>query len=336
MKKLSAILSVILFLCLGAFYVLYLDLLKFANKPASRNSLTAIFVISPGQGFKTVSDNLHKMEVLDYPLKLRVFARLRGLDKRIRAGEYLLNSNMTPTQMLEIFINGKVMLHRVTVPEGYTQQQITALLEGSGLVSGQAFNEAIHETNLTDQMNISADSLEGYLFPDTYYFPRGVTPQTIISTMVNRFWTQFDGAWKQRADELGLSVHEVITLASIIEKEAGVASERPIISSVFHNRLEKKMRLESDPTVIYGLVDFNGNITREHLDTYTPYNTYRIRGLPPGPIANPGAAAIEAALYPADTDYLFFVAKKDRTHQFSTTILEHNRAVRKYQLRRKE
>ena len=336
MKKLSAILSVILFLCLGAFYVLYLDLLKFANKPASRTSLTAVFVISPGQGFKTVSNNLHKMGVLEFPLKFRLFARLKRFDKRIRAGEYLLNSTMTPTQILEIFISGKVMLHRVTVPEGFAQQQIAELLERSGLVSEQAFIEATQDTSLMNQLNITVDSFEGYLFPDTYYFPRGVLAKKIISTMVNRFWTQFGDEWKKRADELGLSVHEVITLASIIEKETGVSSERPIISSVFHNRLKKRMRLESDPTVIYGLVDFNGNITRKHLDTFTPYNTYRIRGLPPGPIANPGAAAIESALFPADTDYLFFVSKKDRTHKFSTTILEHNRAVRKYQLRRKK
>ena len=336
MKKLSAILSVILFLCLGAFYVLYLDLLKFTNKPASRTSLTAVFLISPGQRFKTVSNNLHKIGILEFPLKFRMFARLKGLDKRIRAGEYLLNSNMTPTQMLEIFISGKVMLHRVTVPEGFTQQQIAVLLEQSGLVSEQAFIEAAQDTHLRNQLNIAVDSFEGYLFPDTYFFPRGVSAKKIISTMVNRFWAQFGADWKKRADELGMSVHEVITLASIIEKETGVASERPIISSVFHNRLKKKMRLESDPTVIYGLVDFNGNITRKHLDTHTPYNTYRIRGLPPGPIANPGAAAIEAALFPADTDYLFFVSKKDRTHKFSTTILEHNRAVRKYQLRRKK
>jgi UPF0755 protein len=132
-----------------------------------------------------------------------------------------------------------------------------------------------------------------------------------------------------------MSIHEIVTLASIIEKETGDPSERPVIASVFHNRLKKGMRLESDPTVIYGIENFDGNITRHHLKTPTPYNTYTIRGLPPGPIANPGRDAIKAALYPADTDYLFFVSRKDRTHQFSTTIEEHNAAVRKYQLRRR-
>ncbi len=131
---------------------------------------------------------------------------------------------------------------------------------------------------------------------------------------------------------MGYTVHQILTLASIIEKETGTASERPIISSVFHNRLKKGMRLETDPTVIYGIENFDGNLTRKHLRTPTPYNTYKMKGLPPGPIASPGLAAIEAALYPAETAYLFFVSRKDRTHQFSSTLAEHNRAIRKYQL----
>ena len=135
---------------------------------------------------------------------------------------------------------------------------------------------------------------------------------------------------------MGLSIHQIITIASIIEKETGASFERPVISSVFHNRLKKKMRLESDPTVIYGIKKFNGNITRKDLKTFTPYNTYVIKGLPPGPIANPGIKAINAALFPADTDFLFFVSKKDTTHKFSTNIRDHNKAVRKYQLRRRK
>ena len=153
--------------------------------------------------------------------------------------------------------------------------------------------------------------------------------------MTDRFNTVFTPEWKKRAADLKMSVHEIVTLASIIEKETGAESERPLIASVFHNRLKRKMRLETDPTVIYGISHFNGNLTRKDLATPTPYNTYTIRGLPPGPIANPGAKALEAALYPADTQYLFFVSKKDTTHQFSTNIKDHNRAVRKYQLRKR-
>lgn len=152
--------------------------------------------------------------------------------------------------------------------------------------------------------------------------------------MVKRFWAIFKPEWKNRAKILGFSIHQVVTFASIIEKETGAAFERPIISSVFHNRLKRRMRLQSDPTVIYGIKDFDGNLTRKHLAKTTPYNTYRINGLPPGPIANAGIKAIEAALYPADTKFLYFVSKKDTTHKFSANIRDHNSAVRKYQLRR--
>jgi UPF0755 protein len=179
---------------------------------------------------------------------------------------------------------------------------------------------------------IKAETFEGYLFPDTYLFPKDTTSEEIISTMVKRFRSVFKPEWKNRAEALGFSIHQVVTLASIVEKETGVASERPVISSVFHNRLKRKMRLESDPTVIYGIKDFDGNITKKHLAEPTPYNTYVIRGLPPGPIANAGVGAFEAVLFPADTKFLYFVSKKDTTHQFSTNIKDHNRAVRKYQL----
>jgi len=160
--------------------------------------------------------------------------------------------------------------------------------------------------------------------------------EQIISTMVNRFRSVFSTEWALRAKELGFTVDQIVTLASIIEKETGAAFERPIISSVFHNRLKKKMRLESDPTVIYGIKNFDGNLTRKHLGTLTPYNTYKIKGLPAGPIANPGRAALEAALYPEKTVFLYFVSKRDTTHYFSTNLKEHNQAVRKYQLRRKK
>ena len=181
-------------------------------------------------------------------------------------------------------------------------------------------------------MGIPGKTVEGYLFPETYFFQKQASAEKIIRAMIGRFKSVFTKEWKNRAQELGFSVHEIVTLASIIEKETGVAKERSIISSVFHNRLEKGIRLASDPTVIYGIENFDGNLTRQDLRTRTPYNTYTNYGLPPGPIANPGKAALEAALYPADTPYLYFVAKPDNTHHFSTTLAEHNRAVRKYQL----
>jgi UPF0755 protein len=196
------------------------------------------------------------------------------------------------------------------------------------------FISSATDSSFVREEGIDAETFEGYLFPDTYYFSKDVTSEKIISAMVKKFRSVFTSTYKEQAKKLGLSIHRAVTLASIIEKETGDPEERSVISSVFHNRLKKKMRLESDPTVIYGIKDFDGNIKKRHLKTSTPYNTYQIPGLPPGPIANPGKKAIEAALFPADTDFLYFVSKKDNTHMFSTNIRDHNKAVRKYQLKK--
>ena len=313
-----------------------MDIVKSVEYPSNpEQSISAAVVIKPGQQFKTVPEHLHQLGLLKKPFKFKLYARLKQLDKRIKAGEYLLSSDMSPKEILDKLVSGKVRQHKITIPEGYSLAQIAAVVSSAGFATKDVFMKSGHDPNLVHAFGIHADSFEGYLFPDTYYFSRGITVEKIISAMVKRFHSQFKLEWKQQARTIGFSIHEIVTLASIIEKETGAPSERHLISSVFHNRLKKKMRLESDPTVIYGIDGFDGNITREHLNTHTPYNTYRNRGLPPGPIANPGSAAIEAALYPDDTSYLFFVSKKDGTHKFSTTISEHNRAVRKYQLRKK-
>jgi UPF0755 protein len=243
---------------------------------------------------------------------------------------------MTPNQVLDVLVDGKTYLHRITIPEGFTLKQIAEVLRTNELGQTDEFIALATDPQYVSSFEINAQSLEGYLFPDTYYFPRSATTKMIIRKMVERFDEQFPAQWHDRAKALGRTVHEIVTLASIIEKETGAAFERPLIASVFHNRLKKKMRLESDPTVIYGIPNFDGNIKRKHLRALTPYNTYRIKGLPPGPIANPGREAIKAALYPDKTDYLFFVSKKDTTHHFSKTIQEHRKAVRKYQLRRRK
>jgi UPF0755 protein len=333
-KKSVLIASILLALTVSVAAYLYSDLLRYVETPASMESAEAVVVVPPGERFQKIAESLRTAGVLNHPLKFRLYARLKGYDKRIKAGEYLLSKDMSPDNILQALIEGRIRLHKVTVPEGYTQKQVAELLEASGLTTKEDFLKAATNPAFLKSEDIDADSFEGYLFPETYFFPLGVTPEKIISTMVHRLREQFRPEWKKRAEILGFSIHEIITLASIIEKEAGTDFERPIIASVFHNRLRKGMRLESDPTVIYGIKDFDGNLTRKHLKTTTRYNTYRIKGLPPSPIANPGADAIEAALYPAETAYLFFVSKNDRTHQFSSTIAEHNRAVRKYQLRK--
>ena len=314
---------------------IYMDLRLFAQQPAVTSATAKTFEVESGQGLHQISRRLADAGLIRDAKKFTLLARIQGQETAIQAGEYELSAAMPPAAILRDMINGRVRLHRLTVPEGFSVRQIADLVAKAGYATSEDFLTECREPRFLSTLNIPGKSCEGYLFPDTYYFPASATPIQIVTAMVNRFWERFPDTWKTRASEIGLSVHEAVTLAAIIEKETGAPFERPVISSVFHNRLKRRMRLQTDPTVIYGISDFDGNLTRKHLNTPTPYNTYIIRGLPPGPIANPGSAAIEAALYPADTDYLYFVSKKDATHHFSTTIAEHNRAVRKYQLRRR-
>lgn len=334
-KKLGFVLFALIIagLCTAGF--LYFHLMSWADRPAETAGLERLFTVSPGQGLKKTARALTEEGLVSDALRFTILARLDKKDKRLKAGEYFFSSTMTPAEILDRMVEGRVHLYRLTIPEGYNRVQIAAAVAAAGLESEKDFLDAASDPETARSLGIEADTLEGYLFPDTYYFPRGLDSATIIATMVKQFKAAFQPAWEEKARAMGMTVHEVVTLASIIEKETGSPEERPLISSVFHNRLKKGMRLETDPTVIYGIPNFDGNIKRRHLETYTPYNTYKIKGLPPGPIASPGALAMEAALYPARTDYLFFVSRKDGTHQFSTTIKAHNAAVRKYQLRKK-
>lgn len=334
LRKLAATLILVLFLSGMTVAAIWMDLMIYADRPVAVDEKNRTFVVRPGQRFETISKNLQDAGWIKHSFKFGLLARFSGRDKKIQAGEYLIPSSMTPDRLLDLLVSGKVRLYRLTIPEGFRLVQIAAAAEEAGLCTAEEFMRAATDAHLTKQMGIDTPNFEGYLFPDTYYFAKGESPEQILWTMVDRFRTVFASEWRDRAEQLGLTVHQVVTLASIIEKETGAAFERPIISSVFHNRLKKRMRLESDPTVIYGIEAFDGNLTRKHLSDSTLYNTYRIRGLPPGPIASPGAEALAAALFPEDTRYLYFVSKKDGTHQFSTNIRDHNRAVRKYQLRR--
>ena len=311
-----------------------LDLREYARQPAGEKVAGQIVEIAHGRGMGQIADDLANAGLIRSPLKFRLLARLKGCDKLLQAGEYLLSPAMTPLEMLDKLVRGKVQLHRITVPEGYNLKQIGALLDAAGLVQASAFDAAAHDKDLAARAGISATSFEGYLFPDTYSFPKGTPAAEIVMAMKTRFDQVFRPEWRVHAEKMSWTVHQVVTLASIIEKETGEPAERPLISAVFHNRLRRGMRLETDPTVIYGIQDFDGNLTRRHLATETPYNTYLIAGLPPGPIASPGAAAIEAALFPSESAYLFFVSRNDGTHHFSATFAEHQRAVRRYQLRR--
>jgi len=336
LKKWSVIILVFGLLALTAGWLAYVDLMRYAAAPSESGGRPEkkIVAIEKGQNFRQTTLLLQSQQLIDHPFKFRLLARLQGKDKQIQAGEYLLSADMPPGDILAVLVNGKVRLYKVTVPEGSTLKQIAAIVEDAGLTTRAAFLSAATDADFVREKGIEAETFEGYLFPETYFFPKNTAARAVITAMLDRFRSVFTGTWKKRAADIGLSVHQVLTLASIIEKETGAPSERPTISSVFHNRLRRGMRLETDPTVIYGIDDFDGNLTRKHLATHTPYNTYLISGLPPGPIANPGRAAIEAALYPADTAYLYFVSKKDGTHQFSTTFADHNRAILTYQLKK--
>jgi UPF0755 protein len=335
MKKKFLIAVLFLFLiALGGLAWLYADIMAYAEHAVDGDGVEKIVLIHPGDTFGEITRHLNQAGIVTHPLKFRLYARLKGYDYRLKAGEYSISTNMSPDRVLATLVSGKIRLHRLTVPEGLTLRQIADLVADTRLCSAPEFLKLAFDAALAEKLGIPAAGLEGYLFPDTYFFPKNVTPRKIITTMFARFQTVFTPQWQARAKEKGLTVHRVVTLASIIEKETGAAFERPLIASVFHNRLKKKMRLESDPTVIYGIKDFDGNLTRKHLAEKTPYNTYQIKGLPPGPIASPGAEALKAVLFPADTKFLFFVAKKDRTHQFSTNLKDHWRAVRKYQMKR--
>lgn len=331
--KIIILLSAVLLCCVFSYFVI--DLFLYAKNPACSDFIKKNVMIDAKQPFNITITRLCDKKIIQHPFKFKLLARIKGYDRTIKAGEYLLSPSMTPVEILDILKKGNSVLYKITIPEGYTIHQIASVIENAKLATGKLFIASATNQSLVRQMGIHAETFEGYLFPDTYFFPKNTSCEKIISVMVKRFWVMFTPDFQQQAKKMGFSIHQIVSLASIIEKEAGTYHELPIISSVFHNRLRKKMRLESDPTVIYGIKNFDGNITRKHLTSHTPYNTYMIKGLPPGPIANPGIKSIKAAIYPLKTNYFYFVSKKDKTHQFSTNFKDHIKAVRTYQLRRK-
>ncbi len=307
------------------------DLYRYAETPMGSSAKPVAVSVPTGQAFADTIRQLQNAGIVRSPRRFEILARLKRIDTKIQAGEYWLTPDVTPTKLLDQLVTGKVRMHALTLPEGYTLRQYTAIIEEKGLATAEAFLAVVTDDKLTHEYGIPGDTMEGYLFPDTYHFPKGLPPKHLVDHMIAKFWTVFKPEWEDRTRALNMTLHEIVTLASIIEKETGAPAERKLISSVFHNRLKRNMRLQSDPTVIYGLKNFNGNLTKKDLETPTPYNTYTNGGLPPGPIANPGAGALEAALYPAKTNHLYFVSKNDGTHHFSASLKEHNRAVRKYQ-----
>ncbi|WP_062485948.1 endolytic transglycosylase MltG [Candidatus Nitrospira inopinata] len=303
-------------------------LLSDSDHPASK-----VVVIPAGWTLQQVAALLEREHVIKSRFAFVWLARSQEADRKIQPGEYELHAAMLPADILSKLLTGRVVLHSVTIPEGYTIAQIADMLSERNITDRAEFIRLARDKSFIQTLKISAESLEGYLFPDTYRFARRTAAKEVIKTMVDQLDRVFSVEWQERAKELGLTMHQVLTLASVIEKETGSADERPRISSVFHNRLKKNIPLQSDPTVIYGLPHFDGNLRKKDLSHPSPYNTYRWVGLPPGPIASPGADSIRAALYPASTPHLYFVSKNDGTHYFSTTLVQHNKAVEQYQKR---
>lgn len=297
-----------------------------ADHPPSK-----VVVIPEGSTFQQVAALLERERLIKSRSAFVLLGKAHEADRKIHPGEYELNAAMPPADILAKLLAGRVVLHAVTIPEGYTINQIADVLDQQRITDRAEFVRLAKDRAFIKSLGIAADSLEGYLYPDTYRLPRPAAAKDVIKAMVDQLGQVMTPEWQARAKDLRMTLHEVLTLASVIEKETGTGGERAQISSVFHNRLKKKIPLQSDPTVIYGLPNFDGNLRKKDLSNPSPYNTYRWAGLPPGPIASPGADAIRAALYPVPSPYLYFVSKNDGTHHFSATLVEHNKAVEKYQ-----
>jgi UPF0755 protein len=292
--------------------------------------------VTEGMSFKAISGTLQKEGIIRYRGYFEIIGRIQGISRKVRVGYYGLNTSMSMWEVLEALRKGKIIEYEVVVPEGYNVYQIGWTLSVTPLVNDpNDFIRIAKDKDFTRFLGINADTLEGYLFPDTYYLPKGITMHDVAKRMVQRYQDVFTDSYRKRAAELGFTEQQVITLASIIEKEAKVPSERKLISAVYHNRLKKGMRLQADPTAVYGTKAWITKVTAKDLKRNSPYNTYLHKGLPPGPIANPGQGAILAALYPEPVDYLFFVAQGDGSHYFSNDYGTHTKAVGRYRSNKK-
>jgi UPF0755 protein len=312
----------------------YRQLDHFFFSPANpAQTAVEIFEVPENANFKRVAKDLETRGFVRNYWAIALFAKIKQQEGAIKAGEYELAPSMLPSEILERLISGKSVQRKITLKEGETMAVLAPALAQQGIISSQAaFESTLRSPELLQALGVEGSSMEGYLFPETYQFPRNTPPEKIVRMMYEQLQKRWEPEWDLRLAQLKMTRHQILTLASIIERESGTVSEQPLIASVFHNRLAKGMRLQADPTVIYGVPDFDGNITKEHLLTPTPYNTYVITGLPPGPIGSPGISAIKAALYPAITDFLYFVANGNGAHVFSETLEDHNSSVGKYQL----
>ncbi len=289
----------------------------------------AVRVVVPnGATLRVAADSLERSGVIGSAKLFRLYAALRHDDRGIKAGTYLLHRHASWKYVLDALRGGKGLMATVTVPEGYSLAQIVPLLAVRLAVPVESVQVAVRDTALLHRLDVPTPTLEGYLFPDTYTFPPGTTARAAVHAMTRRFEQVWKLQWTLRLDSLPMSRNDVVTLASIVEKEARLGEERPVIAAVYLNRLKAGMLLQADPTVQYLLPQHTTRVLYKDLTVDSPYNTYKHKGLPPGPIASPGAASLQAALYPANVPYRYFVALPDGHHEFRETLGEHDAAKR--------
>lgn len=284
-------------------------------------------IIPAGASFRDAVDSLARVGLVTSPRLFRAYATMGGRDRALRAGTYRIPRGSNWPYIVEALTEGRGIVRTVTIPEGFDLQQIVPLLTRTLGVPRDSVERAVRDSAQREALDVPTPTLEGYLFPDTYTFADGTTARDAVRMMIRRFEAKWKDEWTGRLDTLKLSRHDVLTLASIVEKEARLAEERPVISAVYHNRLRKGMLLQADPTVQYARGSHTARVLHRDLEVESRYNTYKYPGLPPGPIAAPGAASIEAALYPADVPFLYFVAHPDGHHEFRRTFAEHTRAI---------
>jgi UPF0755 protein len=329
-KKRKVVFAGVLFCTCLAVFVMIL----YAMSPVDDRHRTMTVEIPIGSGFRQIVqilDNagLVKNKILFYGLVI-----VKKAHKHIHAGEYEFSTDMTPSEIIDKLVKGIVKAYKVTIPEDLTIREVAVRLASLRLIDEKEFYALAKDKAFLKSLNIQSASVEGFMFPNTYNFTRSMGAREIIKVMVNQFWKSYTPEMRKRAENLGWTTEKVITLASLIGKESGFKEEKSLIAAVFHNRLKKGMKLQSDPTAVYDLNDFNGAVKKGHLRRLSPYNTYVIDGLPPGPIANPGIDSIYAALFPASVDYLYFVSNGNGSHLFSSSFSSHQDAIQYYQRHR--
>lgn len=333
MKKLVLFVLIVIALAAGAGWYFY----DGVDRPFKGYGAAEQFVEVPqGSGPAGIAKRLADAGVVQDVTSFRLALWLSGSARRLQAGEYRFDRPMSARQVADKIARGEVYVRPITFPEGLTIKQMAALYESKGFGEASAFIEAAKNAGLVHSIDPAAKDLEGYLFPDTYSLPRRATAEQLVARMVASFLKALTPDTIAAAGGRGLNVRELVTLASIVEKETGHKSERPLVAAVYSNRLKIGMGLQCDPTVIYALeraARYDGNLTREDLQFDSPYNTYKYAGLPPGPIASPGRASLDAAANPPAAPYLYFVSKNDGSHAFATTLDEHNRNVHEFQVK---